>query len=324
MKVREVLLSPILDLLGNYVEISKEDKDVLLEHQAKLLAIHWAQSNNPDFDQKDLRKPPRFGKENSLMMDAEIKRLDVLDYDIMIARKAVVSREGMPPEVPLIGKIAVDMGIVDNDLLNALVTAQTGQLILRTADFIKDKSSDDEAADFIAGTVVESTDASQTARNFIGSYKDDTDETTSAQAFKHLADLALMIVAICPLMGKADVIERLHNIIEKVGYISLMAGANHLAEIGKLSDASDIFAEINDTDISISEEDVDYLKKFVADGCSELGTQELISKEEYDICTNLIEKRCEQADLGVLVSKGSKGQNLDLKEQLRSKLKSAK
>jgi len=324
MKVHEILSNPILALISNYVELTKEDKDTLLEHQAKLLAIHWAQKADPDFAPKDLRKAPRFGKENTLMMKTEMTRLKISDSDIAIARKAVVSRGGMPPEVPLIGKIAVDMEILDSDLLNALVTAQTGQLILRTAGMLKDKTSDDEAVDFISGTVVEATDAAQIARNFIGSYDDDTKITTSSQAFKHMADLALMVVAMCPLLAKPDIIKRLHNIIEQIGYTSLIAGANHLLVIGRLSDSSDIFEEIPEMKIHVTSDDIDFFKTFIKEGCEELGKQELLTKEELEICQVLVEKRSKQANLSVLINKDTEAQNLDLKERLRGKLKSAK
>jgi len=40
MKCSEILSQPMLDLFGNYVELTKHDKDILLEHQAKLLAVH--------------------------------------------------------------------------------------------------------------------------------------------------------------------------------------------------------------------------------------------------------------------------------------------
>lgn len=300
---------------------------MLLEHQAKLLAIHWGQKEAPDFAQKDLRKAPRYGKDNTLMMTSEMTRLEVKPEDIGKARRVVVARKGMPPEVPLIGKIAVDMEIVDNDLMDALVCAQTGQAILRSKDRLKERSATQEPAGvsgFVLGVIVERTDEGQIARNFIGSYEDDSKVTVSAQAFQHLADVALMMISIHPPLAGPQDISRICEILEQIGYTTLIAAANQLIELGYLSDARDIFKDVPDIEMEISNAVVGDFQTFLEDGLVILTEQELLTPEEIEKCKSLFKKRFEQADLSVLLNVETSKQNLDLKERLRSKLKSAK
>ena len=326
MSLFENLTMPMLDLLGAYINISRNDKDMLLEHQAKLLAIHWRQKESPDFGEKDLRKPPRFGKDNELAMKSMMTRLSVSEADLSNARKAVISRVGMPPEVPPIGKIAVDMEVIDAPLLDTLIVIQTGIYMLRTAERIAAFSSGNEAGriDDLMAMLVEQTDVGQFARSFIGAYEDDSRATVSAQAFLHMMDLSFAFLEAKPVLAKDSSKQELSDIARSIGYQTIVTGAGMLADQGRLSDARDILMALPEAEHKVDSSMVSTLENFVKEQIISFRNEKLISDLVFEKGENLLEKRFEQADLGVILNRETEKQNLDLKERLRQKLSTAK
>lgn len=320
MGIRETLSQPVLDMLGDFILLTKEDKDEILEHQAKLLALHTAQKEAPEFAQKDLCKAPRYGKNNSLMLEAEMTRLSVTVDDVRKARKMVVSQKGMPPEVPLIGKIATDLEYIEADFLEALIKGQAGSAILQAATRLRDRDFYPEKRHF---AIVERHDAGQIARNYIGKYNDDSDALVSAQAFLHLVYLLGSLFEVGDDLP-ANWIE-ICDICDSVGYACLQACAEHMAALGHLSDARDIYMTIpeeaephlhNDTldpFLSLLQERVDYL--------SDNGG---LKEDEVSKVNHLLKRRIGQIDLSTLMNVNAQHEDIDLKERLRMRLSAAK
>ncbi|MBU0800703.1 MAG: hypothetical protein KKA05_06830, partial [Alphaproteobacteria bacterium] len=215
MNIRDTLSRPMLELLGGFVNLTRADKDAVLELQAHLYAIYRAQKENPEYSQKDLCKAPRFGTANRLMLEAEMTRLGVAASDLERARRVVVSRSGMPPEVPLAGKIAVDLELTNNALLDPLVCAQAGEAMLQAAERIE-RLQGAGAPEALPHLIVERADGEQMARNYIGKYDDDSRSGVAAQACAHLADITAALPG-----GTAD----LAATITAAGHAALRAGA---------------------------------------------------------------------------------------------------
>jgi hypothetical protein len=326
MPFLEKLSLPMLDLLGEYTKISREDKDMLLEHQARLLAIHWGQKESPEFAQKDLRKAPRFGKDNPLAMKSEMARLEIGEEEISKARKVVISKAGMPPEVPPIGKIAIDMDLIEPELLDCLIVIQTGIYLLKTSQKFSSLDCDQGASDIdhLYRMIVEQTDTGQFARSFIGAYDDDSKLTISSQALLHMLDLSHAIFCTKPSLVKSEAVEKMRYICEAIAYQVILSGAGLLADMGRLSDARDIILEIPDDHIELTQNMLDNIQDFILQNIQDFKNEALISEIVFEKCENLLEKRFEQADLSVIADAKSHKANLDLKEQLRKKLSSAK
>lgn len=319
MGIRSVLSLPVLDLLGEFILLDKEDKNAILEHQAKLLSLYWGQQEAPEFSQKDLCKVPRYGKSNNLMLEAEMTRLNVTSADVRKARKAVISRAGMPPDVPLIGKIAIDLEYIENDFLEALVKGQAGEAILKSVKALQAYDLDPEHR---LRCLIEPYDEGQIARNYIGKYEDDSAAVITAQACQHLADLCIVLFDI----EKAQDMNRWITVCEvffAIGYLALQASADHLAALGHLCDAREIYMTLPDTlTIELHNDTMNPIKDVMQQQIEELYQNEEIDDMVYNKAKYLLKKRFEQIDLSTLLNVESQHEDFDLKERLRMRLSS--
>lgn len=320
MSIRDTLALPILDLLGAFIFLEKEDKNDILEHQARLLAMYRAQQEAPDFAQKDLCKVPRYGKSNQLMMEAEMARLNVTPADIKNARKMVVSRGGMPPDVPLVGKIAIDLEYIENDFLEALVKGQAGESILKGAKALEDY---DLQPDRRTQTLIEVHDEGQIARNYIGKYDDDSQAVVTAQACLHMTDMFRTMFDI----DEAKDIEEwpaVCEIIRSIGYASLEACADHLAALGHLSDAREIYLTFPETSlIELHNNTLDPLQGLLTAQLDKMREDGRLTQTAHDMGARLVKRRFEQIDLSTLLNTEAQHEDLDLKERLRRRLSAA-
>lgn len=303
MTIRDTLAKPMLELLGDFVNLTRDDKDAVLELQAHLLAIHWAQIANPEFAQKDLCKAPRLGGKNRLMLEAEMTRLGVTDDDVEKARRMVIARTGMPAEVPLAGKIAVDMELTNGLLLDALVCAQAGESMLQAAERIV-RLGGKGALEALPHLITDRADPQQIARNYIGKYDDDSQAAISAQACAHMADIAAALAG-------AD--EGLAAIIRAAGQAALRTAAYKMVALHHLSDARDMMAMVPDDGIDLTEDMAERWESFVTAGLS-----------DSEIGEALLRRRLEQADLSLLLNADGQSEELGLKDALRKRLSSAK
>lgn len=303
MTIRDTLSRPMLELLGGFVHLTREDKDAVLELQAHLYAIHMAQKDSPEFSQKDLCKAPRFGTANRLMLEAELARLNITDADIDNARRAVVSRVGMPPEVPLAGKIAVDLELTHIALLDALICAQAGEFMLQASERIE-RLHGAGAPEALPALIIERADGQQVARSYIGKYDDDSRAAVAAQACAHMADIA------AALPGAPD---GLAATIAAAGQAALRAGAYKLVALHHLSDAREIMALVPEEGINLTHGMAEEWEQFVTAGLAgdEMGQ-------------SLLRRRREQADLSLLLNDDEQHEELGLKDLLRKRLSSAK
>jgi hypothetical protein len=293
----------MLELLGGFVNLTREDKDAVLELQAHLYAIHMAQKESPEYTQKDLCKAPRFGTATRLMLEAELTRLGVNSGDLDRARRAVVGRGGMPPEVPLAGKIAVDLELTTAQLLDALVCAQAGEAMLQAAERIE-RLQGAGAPEALPHLLAERTDGQQIARNYIGKYDDDSRTAVSAQACAHLAD----IVAALP--GATD---ELAAAIDAAGRAALRVAGYKLVALHHLSDARAIMEEVPEEGIILTQEMAEDWEAFLTAGLA------------GDVMgESLLRRRLEQADLSLLLNGDGEHEDLGLKDVLRKRLSSAK
>lgn len=303
MSIRDTLSRPMLELLGGFVNLTRADKDAVLELQAHLYALHIAQKENPEFAPRDLCKVPRYGAANRLMLEAEMTRLGVTRTDLEQARRAVVGRGGMPPEVPLAGKIAVDLELTTGALLDALICAQAGEQLLQAAERIE-RLQGAGAPDALPCLLGDRTDPAQPARNYIGKYDDDSRTAVAAQAAAHLGDLAAALPG-----GTAA----LALTIATTGYAALRAGAFKLVAMHHLSDARDILALLPDEDTVLTEAMALEWQRFLVSGLS-----------GYAGAQGLLRRRLEQADLSLLLNDDEMHEDLGLKEALRKRLSAAK
>lgn len=321
MGIRQTLGLPILDLLAEFILLGKPEKNEILEHQAKLLALYRGQQERPDFAQKDLCKVPRYGKGNNLMLEAEMARLGVTAADVKEARSVVVSRVGMPPDVPLIGKIATDLEYIENDFLEALVKGQSGEAILRSVAKLGEQQFDHAR---LKPLVIERHDKGQIARHYIGKYDDDSDAVISAQACQHLVDLCVVLFDKENAPQTQDW-QELCNIFEVIGYVCLQAAADHLAALGHLSDARDIYQELpEDIDIELHNDALEGIKTLLQDRTALLLNEEKIDDNIHEMLNHLLKKRFEQIDLSTLLNIEGRHEDLDLKERLRMRLSALK
>lgn len=321
MGIRDILALPILDLLGEFILLTKEDKNDILEHQARLLAIYHAQREAPDFAQKDLCKVPRYGKSNHLMMEAEMTRLNVTPADIKDARKMVVSRAGMPPDVPLIGKIAIDLDFIENDFLEALVKGQAGQAILATTRALEDFDLQPHKC---VQTLIEVHDEGQIARNYIGKYDDDSQAVVTAQACLHVADLFRTLFDIDEAK-EIDEWTAVCEIFHAIGYTALEASADHLAALGHLSDAREIYQSFPEVPVvELHNNTLEPLKALQENQLAKMKENGRLTEAAYKMGLHLVKKRFEQIDLSTLLNTESQHEDLDLKERLRRRLSSAR
>lgn len=321
MGIRQTLGLPILDLLAEFILLGKPEKNGILEHQAKLLALYRGQQERPDFAQKDLCKVPRYGKGNNLMLEAEMTRLGVTSSDVKAARSVVVSKVGMPPDVPLIGKIAIDLEYIENDFLEALVKGQTGEAILRSAAKLKNQEFDSAHRELL---IIERHDKGQIARHYIGKYDDDSDAVISAQACQHLVDLCVVLFDEQSVQ-RAEGWQKLCDIFEIIGYVCLQASADHLAALGHLSDARDIYQELPEgMDIELHNDALDNIKMLLEDRAELLRHEGKINDHVHEMLTSLFKKRFEQIDLSTLLNIEGRHEDLDLKERLRMRLSALK
>ena len=303
MTIRDTLSRPMLELLGGFINLTREDKDAVLELQAHLYAIHMAQKDAPDYAQKDLCKAPRFGTATRLMLEAELTRLGVTSGDLDRARRVVVARGGMPPEVPLAGKIAVDLELTNANLLDALVCAQAGEAMLQAAERI-DRLQGAGAPEALPHLLIERCDGQQIASNYIGQYDDDSRTAVSAQACAHLADIAAALPG-------ADT--ELADTIEAAGRAALRAGAYKLVALHHLSDARAIMEEVPAEGIALTQEMAEAWEAFLVGGLA-----------GNEVGQSLLRRRLEQADLSLLLNDDEQHEDLGLKDVLRKRLSSAK
>ncbi len=321
MGIRETLGLPVLDLLGEFILLDKEDKNEILEHQAKLLALYLAQKDAPDFAQKDLCKAPRYGKNNSLMLESEMRRLNVTPADIKNTRKMVISRAGMPPDVPLIGKIAIDLEFIENDFLEALVKGQVGESILKTVNALE---RFDFKTDRWLHSLIEAHDEGQIARNYIGKYDDDSPAVVTTQACLHLAEL---FVTLFDVEDAQDINSwaAICEIFHAVGYASLESCADHLAALGHLSDAREIYLSLPEAFlIELHNDTLEPVKSLLENRLKQLHDDGRLDNVLYAKACHLMKRRFEQIDLSTLMNTEAQHEDLDLKERLRRRLSSAK
>jgi hypothetical protein len=302
MTIRDTLAKPTLELLGDFVNLTRADKDAVLELQAHLLAIHWAQRANPEFSQKDLCKAPRFGAKNKLLLEAEITRLGITTADVERARRTVIARGGMPPDVPLAGKIAVDMELTTAPLLDALVCAQAGETMLQAAERIR-RLDGAGAPEALPHLVADRADPAQIARNYIGKYDDDSQAAVSAQACAHLADIAAALPGADRALAAA---------ITAAGQAALRTAAYKLVALHHLSDARDLMVLVPEDTIELTQDMGERWESFVTQGLS------------GDMGEALLRRRLEQADLSLLLNDDGQHEDMGLKDALRKRLSSAK
>lgn len=319
MGIRHTFSLPVLDILSEFILLGKAEKNEILEHQAKLLALYWGQQAKPDFAQKDLCKVPRFGKANKLLMETEMTRLDVTSADVKKARTFVISRMGMPAGVPLIGKIATDLGYIENDFLEAIVKGQTGQAILKvSAQMAKMELGAGKPGRLITDLHEES----QIARNYIGKYDDDSASVVTGQACLHLADIFAGLFNE-ESAAKTGCWGEICNIFETIGYLCLKASAEHLAALGHLSDARDINQELPEhVDVELHNDTLDIVRNSLRAHFETLKASGVFDRNMYDHAQSLLKKRFEQIDLSTLMNIESQHEDLDLKERLRLRLSS--
>ena len=77
-------------------------------------------------------------------------------------------------------------------------------------------------------------------------------------------------------------------------------------------------------ELVVDNECIDVFKEFLTAGLAVLREKVLISVDVADKCEILLEKRFEQADLGIIMNAESAKQSIDLKERLRSRISTAK
>ena len=321
MGIRDTLALPILDLLGVFILLEKGDKNEILEHQARLLAMYQAQQEAPDFAQKDLCKVPRYGKSNHLMMEAEMARLNVTPADIKNARKVVVSRAGMPPDVPLIGKIAIDLEYIENDFLEALVKGQAGEAILRGAKALEDYDLQTAKR---TQTLIETHDEGQIARNYIGKYDDDSQAVVTAQACLHITDMFRTLFDVDEAK-EIDEWPAICEIIRSIGFASLEACADHLAALGHLSDAREIYLTFPETSlVELHNNTLEPLQALLTKQLDKMLEDGRLTQTAHDMGARLVKRRFEQIDLSTLLNTEAQHEDLDLKERLRRRLSTAR
>lgn len=303
MNIRDTLARPMLELLGGFVNLTRADKDAVLELQAHLYAIHMAQKDTPEYNQRDLCKAPRFGSANKLMLEAEITRLGIAAHDLDRARRVVIGRGGMPADVPLAGKIAVDLELTNAALLDALVCAQAGEAMLQAAERIE-RLQGAGAPEALPHLIADRIDPGQMARGYIGKYDDDSRAAVAAQACAHLADITAALPGATAELAAT---------ITAAAQAALRAGAYKLVALHHLSDAREIMALVPAEGLTLSESMAEAWEQFLRAGLAGDAMGEA-----------LLERRGEQADLSVLLNDDEQHEDLGLKDVLRKRLSAAK
>jgi hypothetical protein len=305
MSISEILNRPILDIIARYENLTRQNKDNVLDSQAYLFAIYKARLEQNDSGGRDLFQSPRMGTHNFLILQAEMARLHVSNADIEAARRTVVMRNGMPSAVPLIGKLAADMGFITHELLDALVCAQAGAQILAASQRIRRLCEAQLIADdnVLTALIFDGYETDSFARDYIGRYDDDSKACVGTQAFAHLADITA-----CLPEAQAH-----SDVLDIIGYACLRASAYKLVALHYLSDAWDIMGLIPDQEIEINVEKLIGWRDFLHD-----------SLDQSAFATKLISTRWSQADLSVILSGVELNTELGLMDALRRCLSTAK
>lgn len=177
---RKILVKPIGEIIRNFAAISEEQGNKIAAFQAKLVAIHKYEEAEKVPDKTNLYKISSVEE-----ADAVIAANNIGKKFLSEGRKITDSNQGVPRDVPLFGDLAVKMGIVTNDVKNALLRAQAAERIVSAQEGHFDKT----IGEFFTATQSNNTDKATEylsekmfSRPFIS-------DKEGIQAIQHLTDI---------------------------------------------------------------------------------------------------------------------------------------
>lgn len=207
---------------------------------------------------------------------------------------------------PLIGILAVRMGLVPADLKNALVEAQAGARTLTIAQNLQAIAPAEEGVGIensVLPVIRDSDDPARPARAHIGAGADEKRSQTSAQAINHLADLSAAMIAAEPKLAYATQFEGVPQALDRLGRHGLNSATLKLHGSGHAA-ISERFADAEPSAVS-PHEAVSLISRvggFCKNAGKYLHQQGMLSDQAAGMVNQMVEQRTKQARAGISLS----------------------
>lgn len=298
MSIREKLNQPVLDLLADCGLITREQQNDILEIQARMLAVHRARNHMPFFARGENGPIAREDRNMLSRLAAEMEWYAIDDAQLSAARKIVVSKAGMPADVPPVGVIAVEMGLIAPDAMEAYLLAQSGVALLEAAERFQTRHTAAMPCSMNVALIHDPEEPDNVARAHIGKYEDNT-ALTSAQAALHMVELADCVVATHPELANDMRFDELRGTATALAVLVLTKSADMMAERGRLTDARDIHRIMPASNVRLSHERVVDLYDFVLYSIGPLKNHGLLEIRRAEKMGRLIDERLRQMRKGI-------------------------
>lgn len=306
MNIRETLNQPVLDLLAACGLITREQQNDILEVQARMLAVHRARNHMPFFARGETGPVAREDRNMLARLKAEMEWYAVDDAQLREARKSVVSKTGMPADVPPVGVIAVEMGLITAEAMEAYLLAQTGIALLDAAERFQTRHAGAAPGSMNVALIHDADAPDAPARAHIGKYEDNN-ALTGAQAALHMVELADCVVATHPELANDMRFDELRGTATALAVQVLTRAADLMAERGRLTDARDIHRALPPCNVRLTHARMIDMYDFVLYSIGPLKNHGLLEISRAEKMGRLIDERLRQIRGGVTLAEDKQG-----------------